>query len=448
MNIRTIKKSIITAFVMLLFAFESVSGQTVNSPSALTTVTDSLTLKNIIERVVTSHPTVKDAEEAINNANARIGLAKTGYYPNADLVASYTNIGPVVKLSIPDLGTFQLYPVNNYAAAVNFQQVIYDFGRTRQNVELENENKLIGEQALEQVKQKMSMLAVNNYYTLVYLQAAIRIKDEELATLNEHLQQVEKMIATGSATEYQILSTRVKISTVESQKVDLLAALKAQQSFLNSMIGNDNNALPAVKNDLDVELPQIESDSLLSYAFKNRDEVLINEKKEALAELRYGMVKLQNKPMLSFQASAGAKNGYIPDLNKIRPNYVVGLGFRVPLFDGNRTKYNLAQAQSAIASLAYESDFTRRTVSNELSRAEAYMSAAKEKISQFDLQLKQALKAYSLAETSFGSGVITNLDLLDANTSVSESKLMLLKSRIDYAASIFTLKAALGERIY
>lgn len=433
---------------MLLFAFESVSGQTANSPSALTTVTDSLTLKNIIERVVTSHPTVKDAEEAINNANARIGLAKTGYYPNADLEASYTNIGPVVKLSIPDMGTFQLYPVNNYAAAVNFQQVIYDFGRTRQNVELENENKLIGEQALEQVKQKMSMLAVNNYYTLVYLQAAIRIKDEELATLNEHLQQVDKMIATGSATEYQILSTRVKISTVESQKVDLQAALKAQQSFLNSMIGNDNNALPAVKNDLDVELPQIESDSLLSYAFKNRDEVLINEKKEALAELRYGMVKLQNKPMLSFQASAGAKNGYIPDLNKIRPNYVVGLGFRVPLFDGNRTKYNLAQAQSAIASLAYESDFTRRTVSNELSRAEAYMSAAKEKISQFDLQLKQALKAYSLAETSFGSGVITNLDLLDANTSVSESKLMLLKARIDYAASIFTLKAALGERIY
>lgn len=444
MNTLLSKRSILTAFVLLLFTLRYTYGQTAQN----TVSSDSLTLNAIIERVVTSHPTIKDAEEAINNANARIGLAKTGYYPNADLEASYANIGPVVKLSIPDLGTFQLYPVNNYAAAVNFQQVIYDFGRTRQNVELENENKLIGEQALEQVKQKMSMLAVNNYYTLVYLQAAIVIKDEELATLNEHLQQVEKMMATGSATEYQILSTRVKISTVESQKVDLLAALKSQQAFLNSMIGNNNNALPAVKNDLNVELPQIESDSLLSYAFKNRDEVLINEKKEALAELRYGMVKLQNKPMLSFQASAGAKNGYIPDLNKITPNYVVGLGFSVPLFDGNRTKYNLAQAQSAIASLAYESDFTRRTVSNELSHAEAYMSAAKEKIGQFDLQLKQALKAYSLAETSFGSGVITNLDLLDANTSVSESRLMLLKARIDYAASIFTLKAALGERIY
>jgi len=72
----------------------------------------------------------------------------------------------------------------------------------------------------------------------------------------------------------------------------------------------------------------------------------------------------------------------------------------------------------------------------------------RKKIGQFELQLRQALKAYTLAETSFESGVITNLDLLDANTSVSESSLMLLKARIDYAASVYKLKAALGERIY
>jgi outer membrane protein TolC len=44
--------------------------------------------------------------------------------------------------------------------------------------------------------------------------------------------------------------------------------------------------------------------------------------------------------------------------------------------------------------------------------------------------------------------VITNLDLLDANTSVSESSLMLLKAKIDYVTSVYKLKAALGERIY
>jgi outer membrane protein TolC len=160
------------------------------------------------------------------------------------------------------------------------------------------------------------------------------------------------------------------------------------------------------------------------------------------------MVKILNRPMLSFQASGGAKNGYIPNLNKITPNYVVGLGFNVPVFDGNRKKYNLAQARSLINSLNFESESTKRTISNELSQAEAYMYAAKEKTGQYELQLKQALKAYSLAETSFRSGVITNLDLLDANTAVSESRLMLLKAKIDYVASIYRLKAVMGERLY
>ena len=158
--------------------------------------------------------------------------------------------------------------------------------------------------------------------------------------------------------------------------------------------------------------------------------------------------EMSSEAMLSLQASAGAKNGYIPDLNKLTPNYVLGLGLRIPIFDGMKNKYSVSQAQSAITSLMYESDFTRRNISNELYEAEAYMSAAEKKVSQFILQLSQAEKANSLAETSFKSGVITNLDLLDANTSVSESRLMLLKSRIDYAASIYKLKAALGERIY
>ncbi len=409
---------------------------------------DSLSLKSVIQQVISTYPSVKVAEEALNNADARIGQAKTGYNPVFDLTASFANLGPVTKLTLPTFGTFQLYPGNNYAASINYEQLLYDFGRTHQNVELENENKIISEQTLEQVKQKLSLLTVGNFYSLLFLQAAIKIKDEQLATLNGHLQYVEKQKATGSATEYQILTTQVKISTVESQKVDLIAALKAQQAIMNSLLGNGQTGLPVVRNEVIVEPPVIPSDSVFSYAFHNRDEVLINEKRTSLAELRLGMAKLTNKPYLSLQASGGAKNGYIPYLDKITPNYVVGVGLKVPIFDGMKNKYVLMQAQSAISSISFESDYTKRNISNEVSESEALLLAASKKVGQSELQLEQAKKAYTLAEISYKSGIITNLDLLDANTSVSESSLMLLKAKIDYASSVYRLKAALGQRIY
>jgi outer membrane protein len=440
------KRSIYSSFILILTLNIFIAGQGSNNRPVPSN--DSLSLKVIIQKVISTYPSVKAAEEAINNADARIGLAKTAYNPVFDMAAAYSNLGPVVKLSIPSFPTFELYPSNNYSATLLYQQLIYDFGRTRQNIEFENENKAISKQVVEQVKQRLSLITVNNFYTLLFLQTAIKIKDEQLATLNEHLQYVEKMKATGSATDYEVLTTKVKISMIESQRVDLDAAIATQKATMNSLLGNDQNAQPVVKNELSTEIPMIPSDSILTYAYHNRDEVLLNEKKSTLAELKYELTKLVNKPMVMLQASGGAKNGYLPDLYKFTPNYVIGVGLKVPIFDGLKNKYNLAQAQSAITTLTYESDYTKRNVSNDVYEAEAFMSAARTKVSQYEMQLSQALKAYSLAEISFKSGVVTNLDLLDANTSVSESSLLLLKARIDFAASVYKLKAALGERIY
>jgi outer membrane protein len=437
-------------FILLTFSllFKSIyAGGQENQNQPGLTVGDSLSLKTIIDEIVRNHPTVKEAEEALRNADARIGLARTGYYPVVDASAGFSNIGPVLKFTIPQMGTIQLYPENNYSGAVNYRQVIYDFGRTRQNINIEEENKIIGEQALEQVKQKMSLAAVNSFYTIAYLQEAVRIKDEQLVALEKHLSFIRTMKATGSATDYQILSTEVRISAAESQKVDLLASLEIQQAYLSSLLGKEDFRA-VVRNELDVELPAIHTDSLQQYALQHRDEMLISSEKTSLAGLRYQLIRTVNRPVVSLSASGGAKNGYQPDLNVLKANYSAGIGISIPIFDGMKTKYNLMQAKSAINTAEYETENTRRNITSEVKEATAYMQSARQKVSQSALQLDQALKAYSLAETSFRAGTITNLELLDANTAVSESGLMLLKARIDYSASIYRLKAALGERLY
>ena len=438
---------ILTAIqVLLILAVHDGSAQVLNTMSR-TTTSDSLSLNSIIEDVINNHPDIKTAEEAIRNADTRIKLAKTGYYPEIDFGADYSNIGPVMQITIPSFGTFELFPQNNYTSAFNLRQMIYDFGKTSGNTSVEKENKIIGEQTLEQVRQKMAIAVINNFYALSYLQEALKIKDEELATLQSHLQFVKTMKSTGAATDYQILSTSVRISAAESEKVDIEASREIQKSVLASLTGRDYQN-PVVRRELIRVFRELPKDSLINQALVNRNEMKLMNEESVLAGLRYDVIKLMRRPAVNFIASGGFKNGYLPDLNTIKANYVVGAGISVPIFNGMKTKYNLLQATSAIETVSLQTESTSRLIISDINQAEAYLRSASQKITQSSLQLDQAQKAYGLAVISFRSGAITNLELLDAGTAVSASRLMLLKARVDYTTAFYRLKAATGEKLY
>jgi len=415
-------------------------GQTVSN--------DSLTLNAIIGEVTANHPMVKKALEDLNISDAKIGLAEASYLPNIDVTSSYTRIGPISEISIPEMGTFSFYPHDNYSAALNVNQTIYDFGKTEKSVLLEKQGKELTLQSVEQVKQKLSQAVIANYYTLVYLQEALKIKDEQLKTLNEHLNFIKKKLETGSATQYEILTTQVRISTIENQKTDLETARQVQVCQLNSLLGKPESTSQKVKNELNVSLPGLQNDALITAAMQNRDEMKLASEKAKLAQLRYNLTDMQNKPVVSAFLSGGIKNGYTPYLYDPKANFAAGFGVKVPIFDGKRKVYNLAQAQSAIQSNDQDTEIARRGIVNEVVEGEANMKASQKKVEQGELQLKQALQAYSLAKISFDSGVITNLELLDGSTSVSESRLQLLKAKIDYTVSLYKLKSATGERLY
>ncbi len=205
---------------------------------------------------------------------------------------------------------------------------------------------------------------------------------------------------------------------------------------------------PTVKQELALALPDLSQDSLLNYAYSHRLEMDLSKEKEAITGLQYNLVKSQNNPVLSLFASGGGKNGYVPDLNVVKLNYVAGVGIKIPLFDGYKMKYNLAQNKSAVNNATYDTEITRRSITNEVVESKANRLAAMQKIKQNELQVAQAEEAFSLAKINYGTGAITNLDLLDAENIVSESRLMLLKSRVDYITSVFRLNISLGNKMY
>ena len=430
----------------LLFTFSFITLQTFSSFAQ----SDSLLIGNVIKQVIETHPSVKQAQESINSAITRINLAKTGYYPNIDATGSYTRLGPKSGINFgPEF--FQLYPLNNFNAAIGINENIYDFGKTQKNIDYENGNMELAKESVEQVKQKLSMLSTSTFYTLLYLQDAIIIKEEQVKTLNEHLAFIEKKKETGSATQYEILTTKVRISNVESQKTDLETVLQTQNAVMNTLLGNAKTQNLKVKKDLRItnnEQLTTNNDSLLNYAFSHRDEIKIAQEKSVIAGLEYKVIKSVNNPALNGFASGGWKNGIFPDMNSMTANFAAGVELSVPIFDAMRTKNKLLLAKSHIQSDDYETEIIRRNITQEVIENEANLNASRQKIDQYSLQLDQAKEALSLAEISFKSGAITNLDILDATTNLSESKLLLLKANIEYVLSTYKLRQAIGQRLY
>jgi outer membrane protein TolC len=346
------------------------------------------------------------------------------------------------------MGTFNLYPADNYTMALNYNQTIYDFGKTSNRVNLENQNKMLSQLTVEQLKQQLSLSLLNHYYSVLYLQEAIQIKNEELKTLGEHLAFVEKQAATGTSTQYAVLSTQVRISATENQKTDLQTSLQVLQAQLNSFLGNPQEQQLAVKEELLPSTLLSTNDKLINSAYDQREELKVVRQRSEIASARYHLAGIGNNPEFNLFASGGFKNGYIPDLSVLKANYVAGVSFKLPIYDGKRVKYNQQQAQTEIKSVEQDAELARRNIANDVIENRANVDAALKKIMQQELQLKQAQQAYGLAQTSFQAGTVTNLDLLDSETALAESRLALMKSKIDYTVSLLKLKIATGEHIY
>jgi outer membrane protein len=409
---------------------------------------DKLSIDTAIARVIRTHPGIARAQAALEVAGARINLAEAGYYPMVDAGASYSRIGPVAKFDIPGFGVIKIYPEDNYSVSVNFRQMLYDFGRTAKSIGIEKANKVLAEKGLELSRQYLAIATTSSFYTLYFINQALIIKDDQLSTLNEHLSFIEKMKETGSATEFEILTTRVKISAIESQKVDLISMQTTQTSILNSLLGLPYNNLISLEVNLETISNEFSPDSLLNFALENRNEIQLAKQQEEIARLQIQFEKAKNNPSFNAFVSGGAKNGYVPDLYKFQPNFVAGVNFSVPIFDGYRERNNVLIAQAKISSAEFELENEARTVTDEVIQAESDTRSTFQKIRQYGVQVEQADQALKLAGISYKAGTITNLDMLMAETSAAESRLMLLKSKVDYQLSLAKLKMVSGQRLY
>jgi outer membrane protein len=415
--------------------------------SGKTQVPDTLHFSDIVRNVIQNNPLIKESGEKVNSSELAVQLARTAYMPTLDINADYSHMAPIPSFDIEPFGHIQLYPDNSMNYSISAHQLLYDFGRTSRSAEVSEKGKELATLSAEQLKQKLVLQSAGLFYSLVYFQVKKEITNEHLNTLKKHMKVIEEKQITGSATQYEILSTQVEVSSSETELSEIDNNYIVILSQLNSLMGShlDNIVFDYDTNSVGM-LDQL--DSSYVFAASHRDELLIGQNKQSLEELNYRMLKASNNPTLGIFASGGYKNGYLPEIEKLEANYIVGISLNFPVFDGNRKHIKLQMADCSIKQSNYDLENISHYVHDQISESYSQLLLAEKKIEQSKIQLQLAQEAYAQAELKYNEGVITNLDLIYAEDALASSKLMLLKNKVDNQLYMLKFKAAIGERLY
>ena len=125
---------------------------------------DSLTLDQAIQKVLESHPLLEQSEHKIEAAQAGINLSESTSYPYIEGELSYSRIGPVPTLSIPDMGSFSLFPADNYDAHVGVGYTLYDFGKRKTGIELAQNGLNAATEDKQETQNRLAFQTVSVFY--------------------------------------------------------------------------------------------------------------------------------------------------------------------------------------------------------------------------------------------------------------------------------------------
>jgi outer membrane protein TolC len=296
----------------------------------------------------------------------------------------------------------------------------------------------------ELTRVNLALQTIRTFYTIVYLQKSIVVQDEQIDALKQHLVTSQKREASGSATHFDVLTTQVRVAAAENQKVDVLNALVRQQAVLRQLLGYPAETPVVVSGSFTVQSFAPKIDSLYQVANQSRIELTLAHETEQTASMQQRLSALGDMPSVRLFANYGFKNGFEPNLDAWRGNWSIGAAAVIPIFNGDRTSHQVEEANAMLEAEQARTSGTQRQIQSEVEQACADVQATDQKVAISRVQLQQAHEAAIMARTRYEIGTITNLDLLDAETAESTSKLANLQALYQYALSRYNLQQSTG----
>ncbi len=419
---------ILLSFICVIFSISNVLA------ADLIAKGDVLNLQRCIEIARKIHPSINAAASNIRINESRIGQARSGYYPQLTFQSGYQRIAPSpVTIIYTD-------PYNQYSNTLSLSQTIFDFGKTYNQVQIQNLGKESSQADLQDISGQVILGVKQAYYGYLQSKMSRDVAAETVNQFQKHYEMAKAFFDTGKSSRIDMTSAEVNLSNA---KINLLKGENARRiakiTLTNSM-GIMNVPEYEIKDDLDYRPFEVSLEEAMQNAYKNRPDLLSTVKKKEGIEKTIDLNKKGYLPILSGNAAYGyTGNDLVMD-----KTWNIGLTLTFPLFTGLSTKYQIDEARASLDVLKANEDLLIQKVYLQVESAYLSINEAAERIAAGKMIVKQAQETVELAKGRYAAGVGSSIEITDAMITLNNAKMTYITALSDYAMGQANLERAIG----
>ena len=413
-----------------------------------------LTLQDAIRQGQGDTADARALASSIEEANARIQRAESGYWPRVDLTETVQRGNQPVyvfgsllsqrrftaaNFAIPALNHPD--PLTNTRTAVALEQPLYNAGLTRLGVQAATLERDVATATRDTARQDLGFRAAEAFVRVLQLEATLRATDAAVAAAESDRQRARARREAGVVTEADVLAVDVHLADMRQRQIAAAGDLAVGRIQLAEAVGLPLTASvvpvrPAVQ-------PAIaDGDALVREALTRHPQLLQANLHLQLAENGRRTARAALLPTVAVQGG-WEFNG--ETVGAQQSSWVIGAEVRVNVFRGFADTARLTEAGHAQARATAERERVARRIEVAVRGALAQLAAARAREEAGRAALTQARESQRIIRDRYEGGLATVTDVLRAAEAALEAESRATTAETDLILQTVALDRALGR---
>jgi outer membrane protein TolC len=415
-------------------------------------VTEPLSLTDSLNIALRQNATIRKAANDLEASHGLVVQTRAVVLPQVQATGQFKASDPNSLENFP--GT--MVPDNNWNAGIRIVQNIYEGGQLRAALKAARATK---EQALAQYATVLAdtLLSVQvAYYDVLLAAQQITVNEASVKLLQRELEDQQNRMNAGTVPRFNVLRAEVAVANERPALIQAKNAYRNNKNNLANLLGY--NLPREVMEDVPLNLTdtltaepyQVNLPDAIQTALGQRSELRALRKTTELQKLNIISAKAGYKPTVSLFAGYNWYNAqFTPpvDLDHDIAGWNAGAQVTWNIFDGALTYGKIIQARALSDKAQTDLEDQARQIELQVRTAYSDFVEAKETLDSQEKVQEQAEEALREARARAEAGTGTQLDVLDAETSLTQSRTTQIQALHDYATARARLERAIGNQV-